>query len=154
MLGITKKQTPPAIRSAVGAGMRVTGRCTFQDGLQIEGVVLGDVVGDDGVPSMLLIHENGRVEGAISADHIVIAGQVVGPVQARERLELLASGRIEGDVRYKTLEMQPGAVVAGQLQPQVTPPPAVREAAAPVEPAAPDATPIEPTFELRPDKSE
>ncbi|MBN9406466.1 MAG: polymer-forming cytoskeletal protein [Burkholderiales bacterium] len=153
MLGINKKQAPPAVRSAIGAGMQVSGRCSFQDGLQIEGTVLGDVTGDEGAPSMLLVHEGGRVEGAISADHIVVAGLVVGPVLARERLELLASGRIEGDVRYKTLEMQPGAVVAGQLQPQVTPPP-VRELPAPVEPAAPEAAPIEPTFELRPDKTE
>ena len=154
MLGMTKKQPPPpAIRSAIGAGMQVTGRCTFQDGLQVEGVVLGDVAGDEGAPSMLLIHEGGRVEGAISADHIVIAGLVVGPVLARERLELLASGRIEGDVRYKTLEMQPGAVVAGQLQPQVTPP-AVPEVPMPAEPVPPEAAPIEPTFELRPDKPE
>ncbi|MBS0401549.1 MAG: polymer-forming cytoskeletal protein [Proteobacteria bacterium] len=154
MLGINKKQAPPAIRSAIGVGMQVSGRCSFQDGLQIEGTVLGDVTGDEGAPSMLLVHEGGRVEGAISADHIVVAGLVVGPVLARERLELLASGRIEGDVRYKTLEMQPGAVVAGQLQPQVTPPPPVRELPAPVEPAAPEAAPIEPTFELRPDKTE
>lgn len=153
MLGITKKQAPTPVRSAIGAGMQVTGRCTFQDGLQIEGTVLGDVTGEEGASSMLLIHEGGRVEGAISADHIVVAGRVVGPVLARERLELLASGRIEGDVRYKTLEMQPGAVVAGQLQPQVTPV-AVRETPVPPEPVAPQAAPVEPTFELRPDKTE
>lgn len=153
MLGIPKKQAPTLVRSAIGAGMQVNGSCSFQDGLQIEGTVLGDVIGDEGRPSMLLVQEGGRVQGAVSADHIVIGGLVVGPVLARERLELLASGRIEGDVRYTTLEMHPGAVVAGQLQPQVTPL-AARESAAPVEPAALEPEPIEPSFELRPDKPE
>ena len=83
------------------------------------------------------------VEGAISADHVVICGTVVGPVLARELLELQSKARIQGDVRYKALEMQQGAVIAGQLQPQVTPPqmPAELNHAAPY----PDERPSEPT---------
>ncbi len=54
---------------------------------------------------------------------MIIGGTVVGPVEARESLELLATARVQGDVRYHMLEMQPGAVIAGQLQPQLTPPP-------------------------------
>ena len=154
MLGI-KKQASTTIRSAIGAGMQVTGHCTFQDGLQVEGVVLGDVLGDESTPTLLVVREGGRIEGAVGADHIVIGGRVVGPVLARERLELLATGRIEGDVRYKTLEMQPGAVVAGQLQPQLTPPPpSGHEAPVPVEAVTPETAPIEPTFEAQPDKTE
>jgi len=114
MLGIRKQAQ---IRSTIGADMRVTGDCAFQGELQVEGTVHGDVR-SEGAAGMLVIQPGGRIEGAVSADHIVVAGQVIGQVTARERLELLASGRIEGDVRYKTLEMQPGAVVAGQLQPQ------------------------------------
>ena len=92
------------------------------------------------------------MEGAISADHVVIGGSVVGPVLARELLELQSKARVQGDVRYKALEMQQGAVIAGQLQPQLTPPPA-----APAPPAAdastPDAPaerrePTEPTLDL------
>ena len=152
MLGI--KKPTPNVRSTIGAGMRVAGHCTFAEGLQIDGAVLGDVASDEGTPSLLVIHEGGRVEGAISADHIVVGGLVVGPVLARERLELLASGRIEGDVRYKTLEMQPGAVVAGQLQPQLTPPPAPPALAVEPAPQAAEPLPIEPTLDARPPKPE
>ena len=41
MLGI--KKPTPNVRSVIGAGMRVTGHCTFAEGLQVDGVVLGDV---------------------------------------------------------------------------------------------------------------
>ena len=151
MLGI--KKPTPNVRSTIGAGMRVAGHCTFAEGLQIDGAVLGDVAGDEGAPSLLVIHEGGRVEGAISADHIIVGGLVVGPVLARERLELLASGRIEGDVRYRTLEMQPGAVVAGQLQPQLTPP-APPPLAVESAPQAAESLPIEATLDARPPKPE
>jgi cytoskeletal protein CcmA (bactofilin family) len=121
MLGMKKQQ--PTVHSAVGPGMQVTGEVTFQEGLQVDGTVIGNVTAAPGQPSALIITETGRVEGVISADQILVGGTVIGPVEARESLELLATARVQGDVRYRTLEMQPGAVIAGQLQPQLTPPP-------------------------------
>jgi cytoskeletal protein CcmA (bactofilin family) len=121
MLGLKKQ---PAVRSAIGAGMVVSGNCVFTDGLQIDGTVHGDVTAQGTSPTVLVVGETGNVEGAISADHVVIGGTVVGPVLARELLELHAKARVQGDVRYKALEMQQGAVIAGQLQPQTTPLPA------------------------------
>lgn len=119
MLGI-KKQI--SVRSTIGAGMRVMGDCTFRDGLQIEGDVIGNVIAEPGASSVLVITDTGSVLGEISADHVVIGGSVTGPVHAREMLELQSRARVQGDVKYKTLEMQQGAVIAGQLQPQVTRP--------------------------------
>ena len=142
MLGIKRQ---PSVRSVIGAGMRVQGPCAFPDGLQIDGAVLGDVVAEGGQPSVLVIGEAGRVEGAVSADHVVIAGTVVGPVLARELLELQPTARVQGDVRYKTLEMQQGAVIAGRLQPQLTPPPAAPEA-----PLGRASEPAEPTLDPEP----
>jgi cytoskeletal protein CcmA (bactofilin family) len=120
MLGMKKQQ--PAVRSAVGPGMRVLGEVTFQEGLQVDGIVMGNITAVPGQPSALIVTETGRVEGSVSADQMVIGGTVIGPVEARESLELLATARVQGDVRYHMLEMQPGAVIAGQLQPQLTPP--------------------------------
>ena len=148
MLGIKK---PWSVRSTIAAGMRVTGDCIFQEGLQIDGTVLGDVTAEGSAPSVLVIGEGGSVQGAISADHVVIGGSVVGPVLARELLELQSKARIQGDVRYKALEMQQGAVIAGQLQPQLTPPPAqpVVSSAAPGETRSlPPDEPTEPTLDL------
>ena len=149
MLGIKRQ---PATRSVIGAGMRVQGPCTFSDGLQIDGEVLGDVAAEGSQPSLLVIGEGGSVQGAISADHVVIGGTVVGPVLARELLELQSKARVQGDVRYKTLEMQQGAVIAGQLQPQLTPPPAAARESQAQEPtdarSPPPAEPTEPTLDF------
>ena len=149
MLGIKK---PWSVRSTIAAGMKVAGNCSFQEGLQIDGTVLGDVTAEAGQPSVLVIGDAGSVQGAISADHVVIGGTVVGPVLARELLELQSKARVQGDVRYKTLEMQQGAVIAGQLQPQLTPPPAAARESQAQEPtdarSPPPAEPTEPTLDF------
>ncbi|MDR0274846.1 MAG: polymer-forming cytoskeletal protein [Burkholderiaceae bacterium] len=118
MLGLKKQLS---VKSIIGPGMQVNGPVTFQDGLQIDGTVLGEVRAAADQPSLLVITETGTVHGAISADHVVIGGAVNGPVRAGELLELQAKARVEGDVQYKALEMQQGAIIAGQLRPQLTP---------------------------------
>lgn len=139
MLGIKK---PQAARSVIGADMKVQGPCSFSASLQIDGEVLGDVVADPPHQGTLVIGPGGKVTGAICAAHVVIAGKVQGPVQAHELLELQAQAQIEGDVQYKALDMQPGAVVIGQLQPQLLTPLAPPPADLP-EPASALAAPAE-----------
>lgn len=111
----------PHTSSHVGPGMKVAGPCAFQGELRIDGSVAGDVLADNSIDSTLILSESGRVEGRVSANHVSLAGTVVGPVLARDLLELKASARVEGDVHYRTLEMSPGAVVIGMLQPQFLP---------------------------------
>lgn len=166
------------VHSVVGPDMRLNGVCEFQGGLQIEGQVFGPVSGVAGVPSSLRIEAGGQVQGEVSADHVLIGGTVIGPVSAREHLELLPTARIEGDVRYKSLDMRPGAIVAGLLQPQLVPLPQDEASVAepPLDKVQPDLTerqepgldepafeaepadaahgPREPVFELQPDKTD
>jgi len=47
--------------------------------------------------------------------HVVVNGAVNGPIAARDYLELQRKARVDGDVTYRTLEMQIGAVVEGRL---------------------------------------
>jgi len=55
------------------------------------------------------------VDGEVSASHIVVNGTINGPVHAAETLELQAGSKVKGDVHYKSLEIQQGAVVEGRL---------------------------------------
>jgi cytoskeletal protein CcmA (bactofilin family) len=44
-----------------------------------------------------------------------VNGTINGPVHAAETLELQVGSRVKGDVHYKALEIQQGAVVEGRL---------------------------------------
>ncbi len=111
------RRKPPPIRSLICAGSVVQGQLRFVEGLRIDGEVIGDVVCEGEGPSLLVISENGRVHGKVKAGHVIISGEVRGPVLAHELLELQPKARITGDVRYDLLEMHQGAVVDGELKP-------------------------------------
>jgi cytoskeletal protein CcmA (bactofilin family) len=116
MSWLGKKRAPP-IRSLVGEGMVVSGSLRFRDGLRIDGQVTGDVIAEGEGRSILVISDNARVHGRVSASHVIISGEVRGPVHSTEMLELQPKARVTGDVRYELLEMHPGALVEGELKP-------------------------------------
>ena len=116
MFGFGKKPSPP-IRSLVGEGMKVQGTLYFADGLRIDGEIDGDVVAQGEGRTILVISENARVHGQVKASHVIINGEVCGPVLCDELLELQPKARVTGDVRYEVLEMHPGALVDGELKP-------------------------------------
>lgn len=112
----SRKKQPP-IKSLIAQGSKVEGSVLFAEGMRIDGELFGDVRARTEQPSILVISESARIEGAVHADHVIVNGQVVGPVHAQELLELQPKARISGDVHYKALEMHQGAVIAGQLCP-------------------------------------
>jgi cytoskeletal protein CcmA (bactofilin family) len=117
MFGFGKKKQPP-IRSLVGEGMRVEGAVRFEEGLRIDGEVMGDVTAaNDSGRSILVISEKARVHGKVKASHVIINGEVRGPIHCEELLELQPKAKVVGDIRYELLEMHPGAVVEGELKP-------------------------------------
>lgn len=103
----SRKKQPP-IKSLVAVGTRIEGDVLFGEGMRIDGAVNGDIRAHAEQPSILVISETARVEGAIHAEHVIINGCVVGPVHASELLELQPKARITGDVHYKALEMHQG----------------------------------------------
>lgn len=112
MFGGKSKNT---IDSLIGVSTRIEGDLHFKGGLRIDGHVNGNVIADPSVPSMLVISEQAKVTGEIRVAHLVVNGEIVGPVYSAELLELQPKARITGDVYYKALEMHGGAVVSGKL---------------------------------------
>jgi len=112
-----KKGSKPQNRidCLIGAGTSIEGSIIFSGGLRVDGHVRGNVIAAEGKPGTLMLSEHARIEGEIRVSHVVINGTVVGPVYAMEYVELQAKANVTGDVHYKTLEMQLGAVVQGRM---------------------------------------
>lgn len=116
----SKKKQPP-IRSLIADGCSIQGDLSFTDGLRIDGVVEGSVTSITSEfgknRSLVFISHSGKVKGSIHADVIIVNGTVTGPIHAKFLLEVQPKARINGDVSYKQLEMHPGAMIAGRMQP-------------------------------------
>lgn len=112
----SRKKQPP-IKSLIAQGTRIDGDVQFAEGMRIDGEVVGDIRASSDLASMLVVSETARVQGAVHADHVIVNGQVDGPVHAKELLELQPKARITGNVHYKALEMHQGATIAGQMCP-------------------------------------
>ena len=112
-----KDNTKPQNRidCLIGTGTTIEGSITFTGGLRVDGCVRGDVISADGKPGTLVLSEQAQIEGEIRVSHVVINGTVIGPVHAAEYVELQAKANVTGDVHYKTMEIQLGAVVQGRL---------------------------------------
>ena len=112
-----KKNHKPQNRidTLIGASTVIEGDIEFSGGLRIDGTVRGHVTEISAEPGMLILSEQGHIDGTINVSHALLNGVVNGPVNASEYVELQAKAKITGDLRYKTLEMFVGAVVEGKL---------------------------------------
>lgn len=115
MFGNKSSKPKNRIDCLIGAGTVIEGNITFAGGLRVDGHVRGNVMAVDGKPGTLVLSEQAQIEGEIRVSHVVINGTVVGPVHAAEYVELQTKANVTGDVYYKTLEMQLGAVIQGRL---------------------------------------
>lgn len=113
----SKKHSKPQNRidSLIGAGTTIEGNLNFSGGMRIDGEVNGNVIAAPGKPSTLVLSEHAKVNGEVSVTHLVVNGTISGPVTASEYLELQGKAKVSGDVHYKTLEIQLGAIVEGRL---------------------------------------
>ncbi|RKX96659.1 MAG: cell division protein [Bacteroidetes bacterium] len=84
----------------------------FKTSLKINGKFNGEIISE----GFLIVGERATVKANIKADSVVIAGEVKGNVEARERLELLSTGKLYGNIKTKKLKMADGVIFEGKCE--------------------------------------
>ena len=114
MWGKTKTKSTK-IETLVGTAMEIQGDLIFSGGLHVDGKIVGNVIAEEDSHSMLVLSDQGQIEGEVRVPYVVLNGQVTGDVYASERVELSRHGQVKGNVYYNLLEMAMGAEVNGNL---------------------------------------
>jgi len=101
--------------SLISGNVSMVGDLEFEEGLKVSGVFKGNISHKRGTHSLLALSAEGRIEGNVSSYDALIDGTIVGDLVVEHLLELHSNARVRGNISYRQLSMENGAVVDGKL---------------------------------------
>ena len=99
--------------ASISQGIRIKGEVTGSEDLYIDGVVEGKLNLANG---SLTIGPNGHVKADVNAREVIVRGQVEGKVSGRDKVQLLGTGQINGEVQTERLAIEEGASLRGKVE--------------------------------------
>lgn len=95
----------------IGSQTKIKGELTGDEDIEIAGRVEGTI----NLKKGLTISSGAQIEATVHAKTVTIAGHVRGDVSADERVELLPSGSLEGNIRGPRIVISEGAHFRGSV---------------------------------------
>ena len=103
---------PAAKESLSAANLTIEGK--------IEGTghvrIAGQFKGDGNVKGDLTIERGARLNGGVRAEKVTVAGDLEGNIESAERVELLDSAVLNGDLKAGTLTVAAGSRIRGHIE--------------------------------------
>lgn len=92
----------------ISSGTKITGNITDGDVIHIDGKLEGDITCNE-----LVLGATGSIIGNVRARTVEIYGELNGTIKA-ENLFISGTAKFVGDSVYKTIAIEPGAVLVGK----------------------------------------
>ncbi len=97
----------------IGKSITIKGDLSGNEDLQIDGTVEGRI---DLPNNQLTIGAEGRVKAEVHAKAVIVIGHVTGNLSAADRIQVEATGIVDGDVKAPRLVIQEGAMLNGGVE--------------------------------------
>lgn len=108
------RKTPiDKIETVIGENTSFNGHLKCDGNIRIDGLCDGGVIETVG---NVVVSPQGRVAAKIIAQHVSVAGEVSGAIEARGHLEILSTGKVLGDVRVANFYKDESGILRGKLQ--------------------------------------
>jgi cytoskeletal protein CcmA (bactofilin family) len=101
-----------SINTIIGPNSSVSGDLEIGGFIRIDGYVRGDV----NAQGRVVVGEEARMRSNISGTAVTIGGVVYGNVLASERLNVLSSGLVIGDVITRRIQADDGCLIHGKIR--------------------------------------
>ncbi len=95
--------------SIIGHNSQFQGRFAVKGAIRIDGKFEGDSL----IVDKVFIGPKGKVKTNVKASSVVVEGVLIGNIQATNRVLLLPSSRILGDIQTPELIIQNGTILRG-----------------------------------------
>ncbi len=105
-------KTSERISTTLGKETEFNGVMRFHDSLKIDGTFSGEIIS----AGFLYIEQGASVTANIRVGSVVVGGTVHGNIEATEKLEMLASGKVYGNIRTAKLKIADGVVFEGKCE--------------------------------------
>jgi len=93
-------------------GVEIEGVIEFAGDLELDCKVKGEVKSTQG---NLVINKDSDIEGDVHASQLTVHGKIKGAVTATT-CKFDQTADVDGDISYKSLEVKPGAKLAGNMK--------------------------------------
>jgi cytoskeletal protein CcmA (bactofilin family) len=101
-----------AKESVIASDLSIEGKIQGAGNVRIAGRFTGDIA----VEGDLTIEVGARVNGGVKARRVIVAGELEGNVESAQRVEVVESGSMVGDVKAGTVTVAPGARMRGMVE--------------------------------------
>ena len=105
---------PEHLDTLIGKEVVVEGKLEGEGDVQINGQFIGEIE----IAGDLIVGEHGKVKAEIEAKNVYVGGEVEGEIEAKEKLQILETGRVTGNVTSEALSIEPGGILKGSSQMQ------------------------------------
>ena len=125
------------IETNIGPNCHIQGTIQSDGNMRIEGIFQGEL----DTAGNLVVAESAKLIAQVAANNVSVAGAVKGNISAN-RIEILETGRVWGDLTVNSLLLNEGAYLRGQtmmhadLEPPMIEPPKTVQAPPPPPPPA------------------
>ncbi len=96
--------------SILSAGVKFEGKLSSEGNLRIDGEFDGELI----TKGNLTLGDKSKVKGMVRANNITCGGEIVGTVEASEKLILESLANVDGDISAKILIINEGAKFKGK----------------------------------------
>ncbi len=98
-----------SINTIIGKGSAISGNMKVNGFIRIDGDIDGSLETDGNV----IVGENARIRGDLTAKSAIIGGIIKGNIKANESIKILADAAVIGDVISRKVQVDGSAVIHG-----------------------------------------
>jgi len=100
------------LNAFLGGETSFEGKLNYSGAVRIDGRFKGEIYTED----TLVIGETAKVEGEIHVGNAIVQGEVVGNINAKEKVELHHPGKVVGNIATPALMIDDGAIFEGNCK--------------------------------------
>jgi len=108
-----KEMVPETIETLIGPTANFVGDLKSDGGVRIEGMLEGSLE----TAGNLVVGEKARIVAHITAHNVSVAGAIKGNISAN-RVEVLSTGKVWGDISVNSFLLDEGGFIQGQINMQ------------------------------------